>query len=107
MALRERRHHAAGATTSDAQENGIADRQPFSDPSVLYEVFLAGLGLHHNIGSESVRLKAPLGIHVPEPVKRRRGQHMNDGGVEKCPFRQREVGDSVSMLEAFYIRPVR
>src|SRR5271155_3038220 len=104
--LRERRHHAPGARTSNAQANGIPDREHFSDPSVLDEAFLAVLGLHNNIGPESTRLKAPLRIHLPEPIKRRRGQHMNGGGVEECSLRQRKVCDSVSMLQAFYIRPI-
>jgi hypothetical protein len=85
--LRQRRHHAAGARTGNAQANGISDREHFSDPSVLDEVFLAVLGLHYNIGPESARLKAPWWIRLPEAVKRRGGQHMNDSRVEKSPLR--------------------
>jgi hypothetical protein len=61
IVLRQRRHHAAGARTSDAQANGISDREHFSDPSVLDEVLLAVLGLDHNIGPESRASKRPGG----------------------------------------------
>src|ERR1700733_4247030 len=106
ITLRQSRHHAAWARTSDAQANGISDREHFSDPSILYEVFLAVFGPHHNVGSESVRLETPLRIRISEPVKTRRGQHMDNGGVEECPFGQRKVRDSVSMLQAFDICPI-
>jgi len=96
----------ASSSHNGGKDNGIPDREHFSDPSILNEVSTAILGLHHDIGAESVRLEAPLWVQVPEPVKRRGSQQMNEGGVEERPLRQREVRDSVSMLEAFHVQPI-
>ncbi|MDX6459879.1 MAG: hypothetical protein QOE55_3576, partial [Acidobacteriaceae bacterium] len=38
IALRQRSHHTAGAGTSDAQANGIPDREDLPDPGILHEV---------------------------------------------------------------------
>src|SRR6266478_10028524 len=41
-----------------------------------------------------------------EAVERSRGQQMDSGTVEKCALGQPEIGDGISVVEAFYIRPV-
>ena len=46
ISLREPRHHAAGAGTSDAQANGIPDREHLPDPGILHEILRAVRSLH-------------------------------------------------------------
>ena len=62
---RQRGHHAAGALTSDAQTNGIADCERLPNPCVLHEIFLAFRDLHDNIWAKSPHLETPLWIELP------------------------------------------
>ena len=89
--------------------SGIA-KALFRSKAFLDEVFLAVLfGLHHNIGPEPARLKAPWRIRLAEAVKRRGGQHMNDGKRRKksAPV-TRSPGKTTSLCgrRLFYIRPI-
>src|SRR5258708_24417319 len=70
IALREGGHHAAGARTSDAQANGIPDREDVPDPSILHEILLVVRGLHHDVWPKPPHLEAPLWIQHPQPIER-------------------------------------
>jgi hypothetical protein len=65
IALGQRSHHAAGAAISDAQANGIPDREGLPDPGILYEVLLAARGLYHDIWAKPPNLEAPRWIQPP------------------------------------------
>ncbi len=65
IALGERGHHAAAARSSDAQANGIPDREDLTDPGILDEVPLAVRGLDHDIWAKSPNLEASLWIQLP------------------------------------------
>src|SRR6266853_2697659 len=106
IALRERRHHAAGAGTNDAHANGIPEREGLPDPSVLHETLLAVSGLHYDVWAKSSDLEAPLRIQHSQSIEGRRCQKMDEGTVEKRTFRQIEVGDGVPVVEALNIWPV-
>ena len=107
IALRESGHHAAAAGTSDAQTNGIPDREDLPDPGIFREVLLAVRGFHHDIWAKPPNLEAPRWIQFPQPIECSRGQQMNDGTVEKRSFRQTEVGDGVPVLERVLLLPLR
>src|SRR5256885_14965016 len=47
---------------------------------------------HHNVGPKPPDLEAPLGIQCPQPVQRRRRQHVDNGEVEEGALRQGFVG---------------
>src|SRR5262249_44041358 len=106
IGLRERRHHAAGARTGDAQANSIADRNRLPDPSILHKIFLAGIRLHDYVWTEPPNLEAPLWIKHSKPIDRGRGQQMHDGTIEKGTLRQAEIRDCIPVVEPFDIRPV-
>jgi hypothetical protein len=62
IALRERRHHAPGARTSDAQANSISNRDDLPDPSILRELLLAIRSLYHNVRTKPSDFEASLRI---------------------------------------------
>src|SRR6266566_714333 len=106
IALRQRRHHAAGAGTGNAQSKGIADRERLSDPSILHEILLGVRSLHNDVWAKAPDFETPLRIQCPQPIERGRGQQMHERTVEESTLRQIEVGDGVPMIEARDIRPV-
>jgi hypothetical protein len=69
IALRESGHHAAAAGTSDAQTNGIPDREDLPDPGIFHEVLLAVRGFHHDIWAKPPNLEAPRWIQFPQPIE--------------------------------------
>src|SRR2546427_9697610 len=101
-----RSHDTATAGAGDAQANFVPDGERLADPGILHEGSLAGRGHDHDVGPKSPHLETPLRIQLAEAVERRRGQQMNRGAVEECSLRQREVGDRVSVVEAFHVGSV-
>ena len=62
IVLGERGHHAAAAGTSNAQANGIPNREDLPDPGILHEVLLPVPGLYHDIWAKPPDLEAPRWI---------------------------------------------
>src|SRR5439155_4312103 len=106
IALRESGHHATPARTGDVQAHGRPDGERVADPGILGKALLARGELDHDVRTKPPNLEPALRIQLTQAIEGGRGQEMDHGNVEECPFREREIGDRVPVVEAVHVRPV-
>src|SRR6266576_2979213 len=105
IALRQRRHHAAGARPGDAQLH-IPDRERSPDPGILHEILFAVRGFYHDVGAKPPNLETPVWIQRAQAIECGCGQQMHHGTIEKRTLGQTEVSDGIPVIEAFDVWPV-
>lgn len=79
ITLGERRHDTAGTGAGNAKKHLISNGKRTPDPVVLDKTPMPACHLHHDIGTKSPDLEAPLGIALPQSIDGRRLQYMDDG----------------------------
>src|SRR5688572_4349697 len=99
-------HHAASAGSCDAQAHLIADSERETDPRLFDHAVLSSASFHDNVWTEARDFEPPWRIPVPQPIERAGRQKVDGCAVEEGSRRKRELGDGVSMVEAFEIGPV-